>query len=139
MNSHEATAIMSRQKTLDISGTILSFLCIAHCVLLPLMVSLLPTIPLKSLQNAYVHFGLLLMVIPVVAFAVHRGYRHHDRIQVPVLASIGVVALLVGGIWGHALHLEAHLTIIGSAFLVTTHLLNARYCKIACEVPAKSA
>ena len=139
MKNRVATTELSRLNSLDLSGTVLSVLCMAHCLVLPLLVSVLPTLRLEALSHEWLHQGLLLLVIPVVAFAVFRGYQHHGRRRVPVLGIIGVAALLVGGLWGHDLHLETPLTVVGSVFLVTTHLINARSCRDECAVPATNA
>lgn len=64
----------STQVALDSSGTILSLLCAAHCLLLPVLIAMLPSLGLQWLAQGWVHITLLVLVVPVALIALTRGY-----------------------------------------------------------------
>ena len=122
----------SLQVALDTSGSVLSLLCAAHCLLLPALIALLPSLSLKWLMQGWVHILLLGLVFPVATFALVRGYQNHKQQWILYTGGAGLLLLLVAVLWGHALHAEAALTLVGSLLLVASHFGNFRACRKYC-------
>lgn len=120
------------QTALDTSGSVLSLLCAAHCVLLPALIALLPSLGLKWLMQGWVHLLLLGLVFPIASFALVRGYQNHKQSWILYTGGAGLALLLVAVIWGHALHAESAMTVAGSLLLVASHAGNYRECRKAC-------
>ena len=124
---------MDIQRPLDISGGILSFLCLIHCLFLPSLVAAAPSLGLQFLQSEWIHKALLFAVLPVVVLALGRGYKQHNWLVPLFIGAVGSVSLIVGAFWGHDLHLESQLTLVGGVALIVAHSLNFWKCRQVCE------
>jgi hypothetical protein len=107
---------------LDLFGTCLSLMCLAHCAILPLLPLLLAGLP--WLANEQLHLGLLALIMPVALISFFRGTRRHGHKSVLVSGAAALVLLLSGPVAGEAL--EKPLTIAGSLMLCGAHLKNLR-------------
>lgn len=116
-----------KKYTLDTLGGSLSFACALHCLALPVLLIFWPS--LKWMTSEWVHQLLLLCLVPVAAYALISGYRKHHQGVVLLLGGAGLVNLVVAVLWGHALHLETPLTVVGSLALVAAHVINIRQCQ----------
>jgi hypothetical protein len=122
---------ISRTNVLDSAGIFASGLCIAHCLLLPLVASILPLFIGEALLQPAVHFGMLATVVPIALVALIRGYRGHGQIFVLAAGAIGLLGLLTAHPVAHTLGghgWERLLTVVGGVFLSGAHLLNIRAC-----------
>lgn len=127
------------QWVLDSSGTVLSMLCAMHCLLLPLVITWLPSLGLAWLSQGWVHLLLLGMVVPVFVMAMLRGTREHGQTWVLLPGVAGLASLLAAVVWGHALHMEGALTLVGSLLLTASHAANIVSCRQHCQsVPVSS-
>ena len=124
---------MNIQRPLDISGGILSFLCLVHCLVLPSLVAAAPSLGLQFFQAEWIHKALLFAVLPVVVLALGRGYKEHNWTVPFWVGGVGSVLLIVGAFWGHDLHLESQLTLAGGVSLIVAHSLNFWASRQACE------
>lgn len=124
-----------KSKTWDILGIGLSGLCIIHCIILPVLIILAPTMLHEWLpQEDKTHAVLLAFILGIAGFAFISGYRVHGQIR-PVLWMLGGVIIItyasffahdqLGHLW------EPVIAIIGSLALIRAHILNHR-CK-TCE------
>ncbi|HZI16516.1 MAG TPA: MerC family mercury resistance protein [Myxococcus sp.] len=77
-------------------GQALSSLCIAHCLLLPLALGLLPLAAAEALEGEAVHHGLLVLTAMGALAAFVPGWRLHRHASVPVLAALGLALLSAG-------------------------------------------
>lgn len=115
----------------DRVGITLSVLCLAHCLLTPIVILSLPILARYYLVHPYFHWILALVVIPVGVLAFSKGYRHHQKALVWYLGVPGMflVAILPGLLhgWGTA-SAEPLWVSIGSILLVTAHWKNQRAC-----------
>lgn len=81
------------QKTADIAGAVLSQLCLVHCLLLPVLLAVLPSLsPPDFLGGEAFHLAVLLLATPVALFAFQQGYQRHACSKPAVF---GVAALSV--------------------------------------------
>lgn len=115
----------------DRIGVFGSGACIAHCLLLPLVV---PMVPLLSglAESEWVHITLLALLGLSALAAFVPGYRTHRAVSVLVIGFVGVV-LLSGGVLAHeysaAAALNAPLTVVGGIALISAHLINIKLCR----------
>ena len=111
-------------RLLDGSAMGLSALCLAHCLALPLLASLLPAAGAWA-HAPWVHVVLIAFAAPLALTAL--GRRVHGRWPPPGLVVLGVmgVSLLAWGAFGPE-RSEVAFTVAGAFTLVVAHLWNWR-------------
>ena len=112
---------------LDRTAIGLSLVCLAHCLLIPFGLAVLPALGTSLLDTeTTVHWVLLALAFPVSVLAIILASRRHRDAWVISLASTGLAALFVGvsHIFGH--ELEALLSIIGAGLIFAAHVRNWR-------------
>lgn len=116
-------ANVSRAKAVDASAVTLSGLCLAHCLALPLVVSVLPA-ALQGLQSEIVHQVLVLLAVPLamVAAWAARGTKHALVIQGLLLA--GSLGLILGAFVEPLHDYETLLTVFGALLLSVGHIFR---------------
>ena len=122
------TAIMDK---LAIS---LSFLCVAHCLLLPFAVIVLPVIGASFLEGEAFHFWLLFLVIPTSVYSLWLGCRKHGRLEIFTIGLFGLFLLCLIvflGVDALGETLERLSTVAGATIIALAHLRNMRACKSA--------
>jgi hypothetical protein len=111
----------------DYSGVAVSSLCAIHCVVTPVLAAVLPQV--DYFHSSWVHGVFLLLVVPLAVYAFIKCYGEHGRTLPSVLGGIGLLLLSSFALLGTADQWETVLTVAGSLFLITGHLLNLRFCK----------
>lgn len=111
------------QRVIDASGAVLSGLCLAHCLVLPLAGSLLPLASVFA-SDEVVHVAVLGLAAPMAWLAFGLPLlRKRIGWPLPSLAATGIGLLTAALSAGSG---EAVLTMTGSASLAVAHLLNLR-------------
>ena len=108
-----------------------SLLCALHCLALPMGTSLLPSLFGLSLQDESFHIWLVIVVIPLSAFALTLGCARHRRWGVLFSGFFGLWILCMSSL-GHGLlnqDSERMLTFTGSIFVAVSHVINFRFCR----------
>ena len=117
---------------LDDLGTFVAGVCLIHCVGLPLFLSLAPTLAHLVPGDELIHRLLSFLVVGAGVPSFWIGFRKHRKKRVLSigLAGMGIVltALFIGDRFGSHSR-EVAITMFGSSFLVTAHLLNKTFCK----------
>lgn len=118
----------------------LSLLCTLHCLALPVLVVLSPSIAALGLDNEIFHYWMLVAVLPISLFALTMGCKKHQRFQILLMGCIGLSILVLAALLGHDLFGETGekvLTVIGSAIIAYGHVRNYRACQInrSCHCP----
>ncbi len=134
----------------------LSLCCILHCIALPVLILMIPSISSFWINDENVHIFLVLLAIPISLFAMGKSLRIHNNYKCIALAVVGLL-LLVAAIFmhdigfigehgheengheengqdehGHEEHggigetLETIFTVIGGLILLSAHYLNIR-------------
>ena len=110
-----------------------SLLCLIHCMLTPVVCLLFPA--LSSTKTTWSsHLFIALFVFSFAGYALYRGYAHHHSLKPIVLGCLGLffisLALFLTGAHKEIHFLDTHivLTMLGSLFLVTAHIINVRSC-----------
>lgn len=121
---------MQLQQISDKTAIGLSFLCVLHCLFLPLLLLLLPPIAgLLALNDEVFHLALLYVIVPLSAVTLIVGYRRHKQSSVLTTGMTGLTLLLAAVLFGHD-YLgetgEVLLTVIGSVAVAWGHLRNYR-------------
>lgn len=118
---------------LDKSAISLSLICIAHCLALPILIILIPsisTIPFINLEAF--HIVMVVLVIPISLFALIMGCKKHKKPALLYYGILGLFILIIAIIFGES-HLgefgEKILTTIGAIAIATTHLKNYKLCR----------
>ncbi|MDG1952737.1 MAG: MerC domain-containing protein [Gammaproteobacteria bacterium] len=110
----------------------LSFLCVAHCLLLPVAVLVLPVIGATLFEGEKFHFWLLFLVVPASFFSLGLGCRKHGRMNILWLGLLGVFTLSFVVMLGEDLlgeTLEKLSTMLGAIIVAVAHFRNSRACR----------
>ena len=127
----------------------LSLCCILHCIALPVVIILIPSVSSFWINDENVHIVLVLLAIPISLFAMVKSLKKHNNYKCISLAGVGLL-LLVAAIFmhdiglggehvqdehgheGHDEHggigetLETIFTVLGGLILLGAHYLNIR-------------
>lgn len=123
--------------SLDVAGITMSALCAAHCLLLPVLGSLLPSLT-QLLEFEWVHLGLLTVLIPsaLVSFISRKRLHRNPK---PLVLGCGGIFFLVAGVSAEGVGsglLETALTLSGSCLLIFAHYLNFKSEIMSSKVPS---
>jgi len=111
----------------------LSFLCTIHCLALPLLLVMLPSLAALPLADEAFHLWMVIAVIPVSAYALTMGCTKHKRYHLLLIGGIGLALLIAASFLGHDLlgeTWEKTLTISGAVVIAAGHVLNYRLCQL---------
>ena len=112
----------------------LSFLCVAHCLLLPFAVVVLPILGASFLEGEAFHYWLLFLVIPISVYSLWLGCRKHGRFEILTIGTFGLFLLcliVLLGVDALGETLERLSTVAGACIIALAHLRNMRACKSA--------
>ena len=110
----------------------LSLMCAIHCLALPLLLAVLPSMVALWLDNEAFHFWMVVAVIPSSLYALSLGCKKHNRYRLFLLGCIGLTLLVLALVLGEERIGELGekiLTALGSGFVVVGHWLNYRLCR----------
>lgn len=108
---------------LDRAGIAMSFLCLVHCLALPVLIALLPALASVLAVPEQFHLVMVCFAAPTSAIALWTGRARHRASWPVVLGGCGIALLFVGAVlvegWS-----EVALTVAGSLALAGAHLVN---------------
>lgn len=125
---YDSTASLTSPDRWDRLGVLLSGLCVAHCLWMPVLLASLPLWPAAVHAHAWAHPVIAVVLFPVTLLAVRTALRRRSGAAVPVLLAAGFVLIVTA----FGLHDrigdagEALMTIAGSFTLIGGHALNWR-------------
>lgn len=117
----------------DKAAISLSLLCAVHCLAVPLLVIYLPTLALPALTGEAFHIWMLVVVIPVSAFAMQLGCKQHQRYRLALFVGVGLAVLFISAIFGHDWFGEMGerlVTLLGSSIIALGHVQNFKLCQV---------
>jgi hypothetical protein len=117
----------------DVVGTVLSGVCMVHCVSTPVLVTAAPAA--ASVLGGF-HPVLLGGVALVGLWAFWPGFRRHRRPEVLVLAVTGFALLALAALAFEESVLETVLSLGGAALMMGAHLRNRSLLNAARHAPA---
>jgi|TARA_B110000238_G_scaffold162056_1_gene176258 hypothetical protein len=105
-----------------------SIVCVAHCLVLPILLILLPPFSgLFALDDEMFHQWMLYAVLPISIAALMMGYLHHRSFKVFVVGSIGLALIILSTALGHDVlgnTGEVVLSMLGSMIIAFGHFRN---------------
>ena len=122
---------------LDRMAVAMSVVCIVHCLLTPVLVTLFPIIAGTVLADHQFHAFLLIFIVPTSGIALYLGCRRHRSglvfsLGISGMLILSIVALL--GPEGLTVTGEKIATGFGGVILASAHILNFRRCRnMRCE------
>lgn len=129
---------MIKSTTLDKFGIFLSGVCLVHCLVTPVLVTLAPIFSLAALtEDLLFHTLMLWIVLPTSCIALFLGCRKHKKLSIAVTGIVGMLILISVALFGHDFFGETNekiVTTIGGLIIAASHYLNFRACQsITCE------
>ena len=119
--SLDSSPIGSRNAHLDIYAVGMCTLCLVHCVVLPLMTTLLPLAGLIS-EDEMVHRLLVLLAAPATLWLVYKALLVKRSSAFVFMALTGLSLLLVAAFVETLSRFETPLTLVGATVLGFAHL-----------------
>jgi hypothetical protein len=83
------------EKNADRVGVAASILCAIHCALAPILLIFLPTFG-KIWAHPASHALVAILIVPLAAFTLFKGYRKHGKRWIAVSAMAGIFLVLFG-------------------------------------------
>lgn len=124
---------MIQSTTLDKIGVLLSGVCILHCLITPIAITLIPIISLNTfVEDVLFHQLMLWLVLPTSCIALFIGCRKHRDILIAATGIVGMLILIIVAFFGHDLFGisgEKIATSVGGIILAISHTLNFRACQ----------
>tara|TARA_B100000767_G_C19758025_1_gene533890 strand:+ start:1839 stop:2237 length:399 start_codon:yes stop_codon:yes gene_type:complete len=124
--------MISVQALADKAAISLSFICAVHCLAMPLIFLLLPSLAAIYFDDETAHLLMLFAVLPVSIFALTMGCTKHKDIVVFILGAVGLAILVTAVLLGHdALGelVEKVLILSGATIIALSHIRNHALCQ----------
>ncbi len=136
-NEVEFISMKLEQYFFDKMAISLSLLCVLHCLALPLLLVLLPSLVALQLDNEAFHLWMVLAVIPTSTYALTMGCKRHKQYRFLAFGVIGLF-LLLSALVGEEIIGEVSekiLTVLGAVCIAYGHFRNFRLCQQHEECP----
>ncbi len=132
--------MVNLQSITDKAAISLSLLCTIHCLVLPLIAVLLPSLVAIPLEDEIFHIWMVVAVVPISTYALTMGCKNHKRYQILLIGGLGLFILCTVAFFGHDLlgeELEKVFTAVGAMIIAIAHIWNYRLCQHQqmCECP----
>lgn len=129
---------MIKSSTLDQVAILLSGVCLVHCLVTPVMVTILPIVTLSAfVEDLLFHQLMLWLVLPTSFIALFLGCRKHKLFSIAATGALGLAILIAVAFFGHewfGLFGEKVASSIGGLILACSHFLNYRACQsVTCD------
>jgi urea transporter len=119
-------------QSIDKMAIAISSLCVAHCLIFPVLVMLIPSITGLGLASEAFHLWMIVSVIPTSIYALTLGCKKHSHKSVLIFGLIGlsflITAITPAANIFTALN-EKSLTLLGALFIVIAHVKNFKLCQ----------
>lgn len=119
---------------LDRFGAFLGIACAVHCVVVPLMLGVLPSLGLEFLADEGVDHTIVLIASGCAALAAWFGWRAHRDIRIVLGFAASVGMLVLAHEVGEGQVLGRAISVAGGIGLAATHFWNTRRSR-ACKTP----
>lgn len=120
----------------------LSMLCLLHCLAVPLLIAVVPSVAAMAFTDESFHLWLVLAVFPTSIYALTMGCKRHKQKKVVMLGGIGLTLLVLALVLGSIFHnevIEKTLTAMGTLLIGFSHFQNFKLCqKTSCDDAACS-
>jgi MerC mercury resistance protein len=116
----------------DQIGIWTSTLCVIHCLVTPVLLSLSAVSAHFLPSEERTHRTLAVAIAALGAIALVKGYRSHRSSRVLMFMVVGLAFIFGGAYWGNRLPshtAEVLVTLIGSGFMISAHRINHTFCR----------
>jgi hypothetical protein len=110
----------------------LSSLCVIHCLLLPVLILLVPSVSSFWFTDESFHQWMLVGVTCSSILALFIGYKKHGQKNIFAWGALGLSFLVFAFFFGHDVAGELGektLTVLGAFIISIGHFKNLRHCK----------
>jgi hypothetical protein len=113
----------------DAIGITATLACAIHCALLPLFLTSLPLFGINIINNISFEVFMIVAAFVVGGYSLYHGLlRHHHQWLPLIIFTAGFIFLVTKQFF---LEYEKTLLIPAVLFIISAHLLNYRYCRVA--------
>jgi len=103
-----------------------SFVCLVHCLALPIVIAALPALGSLLPSDSNFHLWMLAFAVLASGYTLTSGQAQHGH-STPLLAGLlGLFALMIGVLAFGGTWLETAFTVAGALLLATAHVANLR-------------
>jgi len=124
---------MIKSTSLDKFAILLSSVCLVHCLITPVLITLLPILTLNAfVEDLLFHQLMLWLVIPTSVVALFLGCRKHKQWHIAATGILGIAILIAVAMIGHdwfSLTTEKIATSAGGLILACSHYFNYKACQ----------
>ncbi|WP_433966947.1 MerC domain-containing protein [Tunturiibacter gelidiferens] len=116
----------------DNLGVWASVLCVVHCVVTPVVISMSVVMARLIPGEERTHRALAVGVAALGAMALVKGFRTHGRRRILGLMVLGLGFIFAGAFFGERLPshgYEVAVTMTGSALMICAHRMNHTFCR----------
>jgi hypothetical protein len=116
----------------DRLGVWTSALCVIHCIVTPILISLSAVSAHFLPSEERTHRSLAVIIATLGALALVKGYRSPRSLRVLFLMISGLGCIFAGAYWGDRLpshRYEVLVTLCGSSLMIAAHRLNRTFCR----------
>lgn len=109
----------------------LSIACSIHCLALPVILALLPSLTALQLDNEEFHIWMVMAVLPISLFSLFVGCNKHKDYKLLAFGAVGLAFLVMALLLEDAIGEigEKAFTLIGSIIIALVHFRNFRLCQ----------
>ncbi|MCU1320203.1 MAG: MerC mercury resistance protein [Edaphobacter sp.] len=116
----------------DKLGIWASALCLVHCVVTPILLSVSVVFAQVLPGEGKTHRFMAIGVAALGGVALINGFRTHGRRRIVVLMAMGLALIFFGAFYGERLsspRYEVLITLAGSVLMIAAHRMNHTFCK----------
>jgi hypothetical protein len=101
----------------------LSFVCLMHCIILPLFLTSIPFLGIEILENIFIELGTIILALFIGGYAIRNGYlKYHRNMFIVFLFAIGISLMILSNFVFSAA--EIWLKIFGGFVVCMAHIQN---------------
>lgn len=125
----------TNSKLWDTIGIGLSLICVVHCIVTPVILSLLPVLGQLISEDAFHTWMAPVFIVPAILALIPGTLKHKSKLPI-VLAVFGLIVFCLSTfLHGMSESVELIASLVGSGMLIAAHKLNHTYCNscVKCE------
>ncbi|PKV51700.1 MerC mercury resistance protein [Aquimarina sp. MAR_2010_214] len=112
---------------LDFIGFLASFLCMLHCIFLPIVIAFFPLMGLVFLTDEFYEVFLIGASLMIAMFAIYNGYKKYHGKPLPVFLYLTTLVLFTIGFLIENHFIERILHFLATGFLIIAHYYNWKF------------
>lgn len=122
----------SNTQLIDKLAITISSLCVAHCLIFPILAVIAPSFITLGLSSENFHFWMIISVIPSSIYALALGCKQHGKKSIFLIGMLGLSCLLFAFVLGADLLGESGekgITLVGALLIAFSHVRNFKLCQ----------